>query len=132
MLYDSINTGLLVLIWLVQIIIYPSMHGWEKSAFTELHRSYSLRISLIVGPLILAQSVCAVQQLIKTPDLISIGQFLLIASVLAATALISVPLHRRLSSGYRFRELDRLIQTNWLRTVGWSLISLLGWLRQSF
>ncbi len=130
MLYDSINTGLLVLIWLVQIIIYPSMHGWDKSAFMELHRSYCLRISLIVGPLMIAQAVAAIQQLIRTPDLISTGQLLLIAFVLAITALISVPLHRRLSSsGYRTRTVDRLVHTNWMRTLGWSLVSLLGWLR---
>jgi hypothetical protein len=129
LLYNSINTGLLVLIWLVQIIIYPSLHNWDKETFTELHRSYTLRISLIVGPLMLAQALCAVQQVIRTPDLVSIVQVLLIASVLTVTALISVPLHRRLSSGYRARVVDRLIHTNWLRTVGWSLVSLIGWLR---
>ena len=129
MLYDSINFGLLVLIWLVQIIIYPGMHGWDKSSFSKLHRNYSLRISMIVGPLILIQAACAIKQLVATPDLISTAQLLLIASVLAVTALISVPLHRRLSKGYRDREVDRLIHTNWLRTAGWSLVSLIGWLR---
>lgn len=128
-LYDSVNFGLLVLIWLVQIIIYPGMHGWDKSAFIELHRGYSLRISLIVGPLILTQALLGLRQLIKTPDLISTAQILLIVSVLAVTALVSVPLHYRLSSGYRTRDVDKLIQTNWLRTAGWSLVALLGWLR---
>jgi hypothetical protein len=66
---------------------------------------------------------------IRTPDLVSIVQALLIAYVLTVTALVSVPLHRRLSSGYRARVVDRLIHTNWLRTVGWSLVSLIGWLR---
>jgi len=120
---------MLVLIWLVQIIIYPGMHGWDKPSFARLHRNYSMRISLIVGPLILIQSACAAKQMIQTPDLVSISQLLLIASVLAVTALISVPLHRRLSKGYQSREVDRLVNTNWLRTAGWSLVFLIGWLR---
>ncbi len=129
MLYDSINFGLLVLIWLVQIIIYPGMHGWDKSVFIELHRNYSLRISLIVGPLILTQTLLGVRQLMMTPDMISIGQIVFIILMLAVTALISVPLHYRLSNGYRARDVNKLIQTNWLRTAGWSLVALLGWLR---
>lgn len=120
---------MLVLIWLVQIIIYPSMHSWDQSAFSEIHKRYSLKISLIVGPLILAQTFLAVRQLITTPGLISMVQLLLIVSVLAVTALISVPLHQRLSGGYQAHDVDRLIHTNWLRTAGWSLICILGWLK---
>lgn len=63
-LYASINSGLLVLIWLVQIIIYPGMHGWNRESFSKQHKGYSLRISLIVVPLMLAQAGLAAQQLI--------------------------------------------------------------------
>ena len=127
-LYISINAGLLVLIWLVQIIIYPGMHNWVNSTFAELHRGYSRRISLIVGPLMFAQAVLALRQVIIMPDLVAVMQAILIASVWGVTAFISVPLHRRLRAGYDARVINRLINTNWLRTVGWSLVSLLDWL----
>lgn len=127
-IYISINAGLLVLIWLVQIIIYPGMHGWERHRFAELHRDYSRRIAFIVGPLMLAQAVLAGRQLLMQPDLVAIGQTALIIFVWTITAFISVPLHRHLMAGYDARAVHRLITTNWLRTLGWSLISVLDWL----
>ena len=121
--------GLLTLIWVVQIIIYPGMHAWVNDKFADLHRDYTRRISVIVGPLMLAQAVLALRQVIIVPELISVMQAILIASVWSVTTFISVPLHRRLSSGYDARVINRLINTNWLRTLGWSLVSLLDWLR---
>lgn len=105
------------------------MYGWVKSTFAELHRDYTRRISLIVGPLMFAQGVLALRQVIIAPDLVSVMQAILIAFVWGVTTFISVPLHRRLSSGYDARVINRLINTNWLRTVGWSLVSVLDWLR---
>lgn len=128
-LYTSINAGLLVLIWLVQIIIYPGMHGWDSTRFAELHRSYSRRICLIVCPLMLIQAVLALYQVIITPDFVSALQAMLITFVFGVTAFISVPLHRQLSAGYNARVVNRLIHTNWLRTVGWSLVSLFDGIR---
>ncbi len=126
-LYVSINSGLLVLIWLVQIIIYPGMHAWDRETFSEQHRSYSHKIALIVAPLMLAQASLAARQLIVAPTAAALTQVLLIIFIWGVTALISVPLHRRLSAGYEGTAANRLINTNWLRTAGWSLVSLLDW-----
>jgi hypothetical protein len=38
----------------------------------------------------------------------------------AVTVGVSVPCHRRLSAGYDDAVLDRLVRTNWYRTVAWS------------
>jgi hypothetical protein len=54
---------------------------------------------------------------------------LLIGGVWGVTIFISVPLHRRLTGGYEERTVNRLVATNWLRTVGWSLVFLLDMLR---
>ena len=126
-LYASLNSGLLILIWLVQMIIYPSMHAWDKESFSRQHRSYSRRISLIVVPLMLAQAGLAAQQLITAPGAARFAQALLILGVWGITALVSVPLHRRLSAGYDAAVVNRLVNSNWLRTAGWSLVSLLDW-----
>lgn len=126
-LYTSMNAGLLVLIWLIQIIVYPGMHGWDHTRFAELHRDYYRRIGLIVGPLMVAQAVLAVRQLLVVSDIAAVVQALLITMVWATTALVSMPLHRLLKAGYDGRTVDRLVTTNWLRTSSWSLVSLLDW-----
>ena len=127
-LYASLNAGLLVLIWLVQIIIYPGMHNWVTAEFSAVHRVYTRQITFIVGPLMLGQAVCALLMTIHAPDRLLVLQLILIIFVWGATAFISVPLHRRLSGGHDSQVIDRLVTTNWLRTIGWSLVSLLDWI----
>ena len=127
-LFITVNGGLLVLIWIVQIIIYPGMHGWDSDRFALLHRQYVRRISFIIVPLIVAQAALALHQVILSPNLITAAQVILIGAVWTMTFFISVPLHKRLSTGYDVQAVTRLTATNWLRTFGWSLISLLDWL----
>ena len=131
-LYSAINSGLVVLIWLVQVIIYPGMHGWDQDRFPDLHKNYTTRISFIVVPLMLGQAALALNQLITVPGSAAVVQALLIGAVWGATIFISVPLHRKLSEGYEVGTVNRLITTNWLRTIGWSLVFLVdmsGWVR---
>ncbi|MBT8354840.1 MAG: hypothetical protein KJO60_09970 [Desulfofustis sp.] len=128
MLYITINGGLVVLIWLVQIIIYPGMHGWDQARFAQLHKDYATRISFIVGPLMLGQAALALHQLVTAPGGTAIMQTLLIGAVWGVTIFISVPLHRRLSDGYEEKNVNRLVTTNWLRTLCWSLVFLLDML----
>ena len=122
MLFTAINGGLAVLIWLVQIIIYPGMHGWDQARFAALHRDYTRRIACIVGPLMLGQAALALQQMAATPGAAEAAQLVLIAAVWGVTILVSVPLHRRLSGGYDDKVVNRLAASNWLRTAGWSLV----------
>lgn len=124
MAYTAINSGLLVLIWLVQIIIYPGMHGWDKARFAELHGDYTRRITFIVVPLMLGQAALVLHRVVVVPSKTAILQALLIAVVWGVTIFVSVPLHRRLSAGYDRQAVTRLVNTNWVRTAGWSLVSL--------
>ena len=103
------------------------MHNWVTNNFSEVHRSYTRRISLIAVPLMLAQAALGLQTVISLPGILPALQLGLIAFVWGVTAFISVPLHRRLSAGDDGQVIDRLINTNWLRTIGWSLVSLLDW-----
>ena len=50
-----IDSGLLILIWLVQLIIYPSLCYTEDKEFICWHKRYSYMIGLIIIPLMLAQ-----------------------------------------------------------------------------
>ena len=59
-LYNSniaISWGLLVLIWLVQIIIYPGLSRLPSEDFVNYHRWYMIRISAIVLPLMICEVI---------------------------------------------------------------------------
>ena len=47
--------GLVVLIWLVQVIIYPAFAEIEPDRFAPWHAGYTRAVTWIVAPLMLAQ-----------------------------------------------------------------------------
>ncbi len=116
-----VDSGLLVLIWLVQVIIYPSFHHINKENFKTWHRSYTRAISSIVSPLMLLQAILELYQA-------SAGEprwwrVLLIIAIFYTTFLFSVPCHKKLqSNGKDTAIIDRLVRTNWLRTLLWTLL----------
>ena len=117
------DTGLLVLIWLVQLIMYPSFQYTEAEHFIRWHQRYAGRISLFVIPLMLLQ-VGVELLLILHFD----GGWLrlsLIMAVWSSTFLLSVPYHRLLHDiGKDMQVIRRLIWTNWIRTALWSILFL--------
>ena len=46
--------------------------------------------------------------------------------VTASTVLLQVPLHSRLAQRWNAADAHRLVQTNWIRTVGWSVRGVLA------
>lgn len=116
-----VDSGLLILIWLVQVIIYPSFHYIDTRDFKSWHMRYTRTISTIVVPLILMQAgfelYCA---LFEEPRW---WRILLITAVLLSTFILSVPCHRKLQDiGKNTAVIRRLVQTNWLRTLLWTLL----------
>jgi hypothetical protein len=114
--------GLLILIWLVQLIIYPGFHHIPREAFAAYHRWYVIRISSIVLPLMLAELILTVWW-IGSDDysLVSVLAGVLVLIVWLSTFLLQVPIHNQLKTGKEDREIRRLVTTNWIRTVAWSL-----------
>ena len=49
----------------------------------------------------------------------------LVAIVWLSTFVLQVPIHNRLKSGKDERLIRRLVATNWVRTIAWSLKALL-------
>jgi GAF domain-containing protein len=49
-----------------------------------------------------------------------IGMALLVV-IWLSTAFLQVPLHRQLAAGYDSQSAARLVRSNWLRTIAWTL-----------
>ena len=122
--------GLVVLIWIVQLIIYPSFHVVSDRDFTAWHKKYMSLISYLVIPLMFAQVAFHAIALYEAASVLKIAAALLIASAWITTFTLSVPCHNVLAAeGKSANIIQRLIRTNWLRTVFWSLtfvVSLIG------
>lgn len=122
--------GLVVLIWAVQLIIYPSFQYYGAAQLLQLHQKYTAAISFIVIPLMFGQLITAALQLISDRNLFTIGSLILIALVWLSTFTQFVPIHGAISSGNDSPELlKQLVSKNWIRTVLWTAIFLWTFLR---
>ena len=121
----AVSWGLLLLIWLVQVIIYPGFHRIPSGDFIGFHRWYVLRISRFVLPLMAAELVMTTTWLLGANALVPAISALLVAIVWLSTLLLQVPIHNRLKSGKDEMLIRRLVATNWIRTISWSMKALL-------
>ena len=123
----AIDAAMAVLIWLVQLIIYPSFRTQEQDGFRRWHRGYTRIIGMIVGPLMAAQILLHGKELWTNVTVTSMAQAACIAIALVVTVTLSVPCHHALSSrGKDSGVIDRLVRTNWLRTAAWTGVLVLS------
>lgn len=123
------HSGMLVLIWIVQVIIYPGFHAIESERFIQWHERYVQSFSFIVIPLMITQAATSALQLLQNTGALQIMEFLCLLIAWVVTFTLSVPCHKKLHElGKDTLVINHLIKTNWLRTIAWTLsliISLL-------
>lgn len=116
------------LIWTIQLVHYPSFHFFEKAEFESHMSSHKFRISLIVVPLMLTELISSAILGFYAERLIFLHQvgFVIVVAIWLITFFIQVPLHTKISNDYNEESVTKLVRTNIIRTILWSLKSLLG------
>lgn len=122
-----VDFGMVVLIWIVQLVVYPGFLFYAKEDLLRWHGQYTGAITIIVMPLMLGQLCLHGWKLYNQFSSMGLVIFLLVLSTWAVTFLVSVPLHNQISSGVDIEVASaKLVSTNWIRTVQWTLIFILG------
>ncbi len=117
-----VDFGLMLLIWLVQIIIYPGFRYYAHEDLLRWHSRYTVLITYFVLPLMFAQLAGHLWLLWLNPQVLHALVLLCIASSWAVTFLVEVPYHSRVGAGEDLsNNIDGLIRWNWPRTAAWSL-----------
>ena len=113
------------LIWIIQVLHYPSFHYIGQEAAKEFNRFHVFRITLIVAPIMTAELVTAIL-LVKSLEshLLYLNLIMLLITWLI-TALVSMPLHFKLINKTKTKYIKSLIITNWPRTILWTTRSYL-------
>ena len=116
-----IDAGLVVLIWMVQLVVYPSFTYYQSKNLIEWHQKYTTGIAVIVIPLMLAQLVLAMVAVFYQPNFVSLFTLLIVIFLWIFTFLSFAPLHFKISEGKPNQQLlQLLIRRNWIRTFLWS------------
>ena len=109
------------LIWTIQLVHYPSFIYVDPDTFVAFERFHTVRISIIVIPLMLCELVVAGGLIhISGYTLNTTVPFILVVLIWFSTAVLSVPCHRKLAMGKDTAVITRLVNTNWLRTILWT------------
>jgi hypothetical protein len=121
-----VDFGLVVLIWLTQLVVYPSFLWSEERSFPRWHGIYTRRISLLVVPLMLGQAALHGIRLATSPTAAAGLAAAAIVVAWVVTFAFAVPCHRALNAeGRSAAVIRRLIRWNWWRTSCWTLAFVL-------
>lgn len=116
------------LIWTIQLVHYPSFHALDKVHFIEHMNFHKQRISLLVVPVMLlelATSIALVFYAELYSELHKTGLIIVIL-IWLSTFFVQVPLHNKLSMGYEEGIVTKLVKSNVIRTVLWTLKATIG------
>jgi len=116
-----VSFGLFVLIWIIQILHYPSFIYYAEETFHHAMISHQKNITFIVLPLMLMELILAFFNLYKFFNSIFLISLILVILIWLSTFFIQVPIHEKLLHGKDIILINKLIQTNWIRTILWSI-----------
>lgn len=113
------------LIWLIQLVHYPSFRFVSEAQYAEFQRFHMQRISWIVAPVMLLELVTAGVLWINNRNAPWSINLLLLCLIWFSTVVIQTPVHSKLEKGFDEKLLQRLVRENWGRTLLWSARSVL-------
>lgn len=112
------------LIWLIQLVHYPMMRMVGRAEFVPYLTRHQSAITPVVCVPMLIEVATAAYLLIQDPQLRRSNEFLgscaLLAVIWGSTAFWQVPLHQSLLEGFDPERVNRLVISNWVRTIFWS------------
>jgi hypothetical protein len=101
----------------------------DREGFPAFESAHRARTSILVVPLMLVEAFTAVTMLFLRPNGVplssAVAGVVLLSLVWGSTFLLQVPAHARLSESFDVTAYRRLVLTNWVRTIGWTLRGIL-------
>lgn len=114
------------IIWFVQVVHYPLFRLVGSVDFAGYEAQHATRTGWVVGPLMcleFATSALFLFARMRPAGVSAPSAWLgvvLVGLIWMSTVFLQVPLHNRLSVGFDPGTVDRLVTTNWIRTIAWT------------
>ena len=117
------------LIWFVQVVHYPLFSQVGRDGFSNYETLHQQRTTMVVAPLMLTEAITALLLVwlglgSNYAEFAWIG-LMLIGIIWSSTFFWQVPAHERLGKAFDPAVHERLVRSNWLRTVAWSARGIL-------
>ncbi len=113
------------LIWVIQVVHYPLFRLVGESSFLDYERGHTRRMGAVLALPAVTEMTTAAALVFVRPESVGLalvfGAGALLAGIWIMTGLVQGPTHGRLSVGYDRALIDRLVTSNWWRTIGWTV-----------
>jgi hypothetical protein len=121
------------LIWFVQLVHYPLFRSIPIENWVEFEKEHVKKATWITLPTMLVELLTGIALTFMTFQYIvddvyfnsMIINLLLIICIWLSTFLIQVPIHMALSREPSISKVNKLIQSNWIRTAIWTIRTFL-------
>lgn len=114
-------TSILVgIIWIIQMVHYPSFRFVSRENFDPFHRHHTSSITPIVAPAMVIELSLVIYICYREFSIINLTQLTFVLIVWISTFLIQVPIHNKLAEVFSQELVEKLIKTNWVRTILWT------------
>lgn len=123
----AIDTGVLTLIWLVQLVIYPGLTRYSEVNLKSWHPIYTRSVTFVVLPLMFIQLGLSCYKAISVGAVIDLVHLLLVMTAWVITFVKAVPLHQSIeTSEIGIKTAHLLVSINKPRTLVWTFAWILG------
>lgn len=117
------------LIWTIQIVHYPLFANVGESGYAAYQTSHMSRITYVVAPVMFAELLTAIYFAFAGYAPIDAKYFwfglALVGLIWLSTLFIQSPIHGRLAENFNPDSVNKLVLTNWIRTVLWTFRGVL-------
>jgi len=114
------------IIWTIQLINYPGFRDIEKRQWPGYHKRHSVNIAILVLPLMLIEIGVSGWLVWNDITLMHMAFFTLALFTWVITGVVFMPLHQHIVFRPTERDLRRLTRLNWIRTLTWTVSSVLS------
>lgn len=116
------------MVWLLQLLFYPTLEKLHRADFVSHHRSLYMRITLLALPVMLIELTTSVWLVLyaETRFLYHLAGLIAVGMIWLSSLFLHIPIHIRLRKGFDERLVQRLGEINWIRIILWSAKSLIS------
>ena len=111
------------LIWFVQVVHYPLFNRISGDASIQYAAEHQRRTAWVVGLPMLVEGITTLWLFFDPINgrLLPLLGGLVLLKIHLSTIFLQIPLHKKLSQGYEREVVRKLVATNWVRTIGWTI-----------
>ena len=120
-LHAAVTCYMVGVIWFVELVHYPLFDAVGTAGFAHYARAHARRTTWVVAGPMLVELLTAVGVVVWLGGPLAWTGLALVGLVWLSTVRWQVPAHGRLAGGFDAVAHRRLVRTNWVRTLAWSL-----------